>query len=177
MIDRAFTPFPILTTERLTLRQLAPGDVEAVFALRSDREINKYLDRQPSKTLEDARDFIIKVSEAIEKSEAIYWAVTMTESKTLAGAICLFGFSDSQGKCEIGYELSTSFQGKGIMKEAALKVIEYAIHTIKLEAIEALVHIDNEASIRLLEKLGFKKTIKTDKTISDCNIFELHANR
>ena len=63
------------------------------------------------------------------------------------------------------------------MKEAAFKVIEYAIHTIKLEAIEALVHIDNEASIRLLEKLGFKKTIKTDKTISDCNIFELHANR
>ncbi|MCB0476338.1 MAG: N-acetyltransferase, partial [Flavobacteriaceae bacterium] len=55
--------FPILTTERLTLRQLSDSDVQEVFLLRSDALINKYLDRQPSKTLEDALKFIEQVKD------------------------------------------------------------------------------------------------------------------
>ena len=54
MLNKCFTPFPILTTERLTLRQLSIDDQQNIFALRSDIEINKYLDRQVSKTIEDA---------------------------------------------------------------------------------------------------------------------------
>ena len=43
MTKRNFTPFPILATERLTLRQLSIDDQQNIFALRSDKEINKYL--------------------------------------------------------------------------------------------------------------------------------------
>ena len=52
MTNRNFTAFPILTTERLTLRQLSIDDRQNIFALRTDKEINKYLDRQVSKTIE-----------------------------------------------------------------------------------------------------------------------------
>jgi ribosomal-protein-alanine N-acetyltransferase len=62
MVNRSFTPFPILTTERLTLRQLSTDDGQNIFALRSDTEINKYLDRQASKTIEDAINFINKIN-------------------------------------------------------------------------------------------------------------------
>lgn len=105
MVNRSFTPFPILTTERLTLRQLSNDDGENIFALRSDTEINKYLGRQPSKTIEDARGFINKITENVQKNVSIYWAITLTNSKIFVGTICLFDFSDENNKCEIGYEL------------------------------------------------------------------------
>ncbi len=54
MIDVSFTPFPFLTTENYTLRNLMPEDAQEIFALRSSDEINKYLDRPKAHTLDDA---------------------------------------------------------------------------------------------------------------------------
>src|SRR5438477_351890 len=81
-------------------------------------DINKYLDRQTSNTIDDARAFISKVNENINKGDSLYWAITLRDKNILVGTICLFGFSDENYKCEIGYELLTNFQGQGIMKEA-----------------------------------------------------------
>ena len=76
MLNGTFTPFPVLTTERLTLRQLVINDEQEIFILRFDREINKYLDRQISNSIDDARNFINKVNENINKSGSLYWAIT-----------------------------------------------------------------------------------------------------
>src|SRR5678815_3745205 len=127
MLSRTFTPFPILTTERLTLRQLVSNDEHEIFTLRSDGKINKYLDRQISNTIDDARDFINKINENINKNDSVYWAITLGDRNLLVGTICLFSFSDEDGKCEIGYELLTNFQGQGIMKEAAEKVVDLSL--------------------------------------------------
>ena len=158
MVIRNFTPFPILTTERLTLRQLQILDEEEIFTLRSDSEINKYLDRQLSNTIEDARNFINIVNENINKNVSLYWAITLRDRNTFVGTICLYGFSGENDNCEIGYELLTNFQGQGIMKEAVEKVIDYAFNTIKVQKIEAFLHRDNQRSIKLLDKLFFKKS-------------------
>jgi len=164
MINRSFTPFPILATERLILRQLIIDDEQEIFSLRSDGEINKYLNRQVSNTIEDARNFIKKVNENINKNDSLYWAITLGDRNILVGTICLFNFSNENGKCEIGYELLTNFQGQGIMKEAAEKVIDYAFNTIKVQKIEAFLHRDNQRSINLLEKLLFRNPSESDKT-------------
>ena len=58
MMGKNFTPFPILKTERLTLRQLISSDDKEIFALRSNDNVNKYLDRKPSKSIADAKKFI-----------------------------------------------------------------------------------------------------------------------
>ena len=173
MLIRTFTPFPILTTERLTLRQLVVTDEQEIFALRSDIEINKYLDRQVSNTIDDARSFIDKVNENINKNDSLYWAITLSDRNILVGTICLFGFSDENGTCEIGYELLTNFQGQGIMKEAAEKVITYAFNTIKVQKIEASLHRDNQSSIKLLEKFSFKQSNELDNANSDLICYHL----
>ena len=164
MLNRTFTPFPILKTERLTLRQLVIADEQEIFILRSDPEINKYLDRQASNTIDDARNFINMVNENINKNDSLYWAITLSDRNIFAGTICLFGFSDENNKCEIGYELLTNRQGQGIMKEAAEKVIDYAFNTIKVQNIEALLHRDNYRSIKLLERLSFRNSNEPDST-------------
>jgi ribosomal-protein-alanine N-acetyltransferase len=173
MLNRNFTPFPILTTERLTLRQLATADEQEIFTLRSDSEINKYLNRQPANTIDDARNFINKVNENIIKNDALYWAITLNDRNILVGTICLFGFSDETVNCEIGYELLTNFQGQGIMKEAAEKVIDYAFNRIQVRKIEAFLHRDNQKSIKLLEKLLFSNSNEPVKTDAELVCFHL----
>jgi [ribosomal protein S5]-alanine N-acetyltransferase len=163
MLNKTFTPFPTLKTERLTLRQLAITDENGIFALRSDGEINKYLDRPPSKTIDDARNFINKVNENVKNNAALYWGITLTEGNVFAGTICLFSLSDENESGEIGYELLTAFQGKGIMKEAVERVIDYAYNKIQVRKIEAIPHKDNQRSIKLLEKLSFIKSNEPDK--------------
>jgi ribosomal-protein-alanine N-acetyltransferase len=174
MLYRTFTPFPILTTERLTLRRLTIADEQDIFTLRSDNEINKYLDRQVSNNIADARNFINTVNANINKNVSLYWAITLTDTNTLVGTICLFGFSDENSKCEIGYELLTNFQGQGIMKEAAQKVIDYAFNTIQVQKIEAFIHRDNHDSIKLVEKLTFTNSDKPDKTNPELVCFHLN---
>ena len=109
MTNINFKPFPVLTTESLTLRQPSIDDQRDVLALRSDPEINKYLGRQPSKTIEDVINFINKVNDNIEKNNSIYWVITFTKTKEFVGTICLFDFSKEKNSCEIGYELMAKF--------------------------------------------------------------------
>src|ERR1043166_1987919 len=155
MTNRTFTSFPILRTERLTLRQLSLDDQQNIFALRSDKEINKYLNRQISNTIEDAIDFINKVNDNIKKNNSIYWVITLTKTDTFVGTICLFDFSNEKNSCEIGYELMTKFQGQGIMKEAVEKVIDYAFQILQFQKIVAVTHNGNQNSTKLLAKFNF----------------------
>lgn len=173
MVNRNFTPFPILITERLTLRQLSIDDQQDIFALRSDPKINKFLDRPLCRTNEEAINFINKVNDNIEKNNSYYWAITLTDTKTLVGTICLFNFSGENNSCEIGYELMTEFQGQGIMKEAAQAVIDYVFQTLKFKKILAFTHYDNQNSTNLLLKLNFVKSLETDKENPDLNVFTL----
>lgn len=173
MTNLNFTTFPILTTERLTLRQLSVDDKQDIFTLRTDPEINKYLDRQPCKTTEDALNFINKVNDNIEKNIALYWAITLTDPKTFAGTICLFDFSTEKNSCEFGYELLTKFQGQGIMKEAVQAVIDYVFQTLRLKNILAFTHCDNLNSTKLLMKFNFIKSTTPDNENSNLNVFIL----
>src|SRR5688500_12084038 len=142
MRNKSFTPFPVLKTERLTLRQLVSDDANEIFALRSDGNVNKYLDRKPSKSIDDAKRFIQTIDENIQRNDSIYWAITLNGTDKLIGTICLFEFSDDNLKAEIGYELLPDFQGKGIMQEATSKVIDFGIQHIGLNSIEAYTHCE-----------------------------------
>ncbi|HEY5392384.1 MAG TPA: GNAT family N-acetyltransferase [Hanamia sp.] len=157
MGNKNFKPFPVLKTERLTLRQLVSSDAKEIFALRSDGNVNKYLDRKASKSIDDAKIFIHIINANIQRNDSLYWAITLNATDKLIGTICLFDFSNDNLKAEIGYELLPGFQGKGIMQEATSKVIDFGIQHIGLNSIEANTHFENQSSTRLLEKFNFKK--------------------
>ena len=164
---------PILITERLTLRQLSKSDSEQILQLRSDTEINKYLDRKPSKTVEDALSFIESILENSKSEELFYWAITKTGEEKLIGTICLFDFLNEQKKGEIGYELLTEYQGKGIMLEATKKVIDYATQTLGLKTIDASTHKENQSSIKLLQKTDFKPLDDINQENANVRVFRL----
>lgn len=146
-----------MKTGRLTLRQLISSDDNEIFALRSNDDVNKFLDRKPSKSIDDAKDFIRIINENIQRNDSIYWAIILNGTDKLIGTICLFNFPDDNLKAELGYELLPAFQGKGIMQEATSKVIHFGFQQVGLNSIEAYTHSENRSSTRLLEKLNFKR--------------------
>jgi len=151
-----FSPFPVLTTDRLTLRQLSPSDTTAIFALRSDERVNRYLDRPACRSLEEAAAFVEKINGGIEQGKSLYWVICLQENPLLVGTICLWNFSEDGQTAELGYELSPDFQGRGIMSEALGRVLAYIFGTLGLQTVEAYTHPENAPSEKLLRMHGFR---------------------
>lgn len=173
MIKTNAATLPIIRSERLTLRSLYIEDSVTIYELRSDTSVNKFLDRQPCKSIEEAKSFINSINENIEKGGTYYWVITLNETKQLVGTICLFDISNEKKCCEIGYELRTKFQGQGLMQEAVKNVIDFVFETLKLNVINAFTHKDNEKSTNLLSKLNFVKVTETDKENQNLTIYTL----
>jgi ribosomal-protein-alanine N-acetyltransferase len=144
-----------LSTERLTLRKPRLEDANEIFALRSNAEVNRYIDRKPAITIEDAIEFLRNIVRGVENGGSQYWAICLTESGELVGTICLFDYSPDRQVAEIGYELLPFYQHKGIMQEAISAVLHYGFRTLNLETITAFPSADNESSVRLLVKNNF----------------------
>ncbi len=162
MTEINFEPFPVLETERLHLRQLTSKDKDEIFAIRSNPEIAKYLDRPLCKATDEALNFIAKVNRGIKHNEWIYWAVSFKNDPGLVGTICLWKISPEQSKAEVGFELLTGYQGKGIMREALSKVLEFGFKKMNLLLIEGEVDPGNKRSINLMKKFNFVKPIRND---------------
>ncbi|PSL49757.1 ribosomal-protein-alanine N-acetyltransferase [Chitinophaga niastensis] len=156
MLALNFTPFPALTTARFILRALALTDDNEIAALRSDERVNKFLHRPATTTIEEARQFIKKIIDAITRNESLYWVITSKDDNQLMGTICYWNISIEDDLAEIGYELHPDFQGKGVMQEVIAKVISYGVEEMRLKVITAFPFAGNDKSIKLLEKNDFK---------------------
>jgi [ribosomal protein S5]-alanine N-acetyltransferase len=164
-----FAPFPGLTTEHYYLREPEMSDENEIFAIRSDENVAKYLDRPIAKSIDEARQFIDKINNGINKNESIYWVITRKNENKFIGSICLWNISGEQSKAEIGFELFPDYQGKGIMQEVIPPVIEFGFNDMKLDLIEGEVDPENIKSIKLMEKFGFVY----DKKLEDTIIYKL----
>jgi len=166
MTPKKLTPFPVLHTQRLTLRPLRGSDDQEVWALRSNEYVNRYLDRRPCTSLENARHFIHAITESVQREECLYWAITVREADHVIGTVCLYNWSADATKAELGYELLPDFQGKGYVHEALSTVLHFGFQQAGLHAIEAYTHPENYRSTSVLEKLQFQKDRTADENIT-----------
>jgi ribosomal-protein-alanine N-acetyltransferase len=157
MLNINFNPFPLIATEKLLLRKVELNDVNEIFFLRSDERVMRYIDRSPAKSLEEAGEFIKKITELEENNEAVTWAITIKENPELIGTICYWNIQKEHYRAEVGYVLHPDYWGKGIMQEAFTKVLNYGFKVMDLHSIEANVNPDNKASIKLLERNNFTR--------------------
>lgn len=156
MLSPSFTPFPLLATDRLLLRQMTLADAPAVQRLRSNVEVMKYINRPLTLTITEAETWIGVIMQALEKAEGITWCICLKEAPAEhVGSIGLWRIEKENYRAEIGYMLQPSLQGKGIMYEALKEVVKYGFEEMKLHSIEAQIDPRNAASAALLTKAGF----------------------
>ncbi|MFT7442971.1 MAG: ribosomal-protein-alanine N-acetyltransferase [Maribacter sp.] len=154
-MDFNFTPFPVLETERLTLRALNLDDAKAIFGLRTNKEVNEFIDRKTPNNLSEARAFIDRISNLTLNNKGIFWVIESKSNHLLIGTIGLRNFEDEEEYAEIGYELDPIYQQKGFMSEAFEAILEFGFQEMELKTIEAFTHKNNSDSISLLKKQDF----------------------
>ncbi|MBL7697153.1 MAG: GNAT family N-acetyltransferase [Chitinophagaceae bacterium] len=155
MVRLQFDPFPEIRTARLRLRKVTTADAHEMFFLRSDAEVQRFVDRPRAVSVEDAVRYIDDMNHLIAKNEVILWGISLVPDDKMIGYICLFHVDRANARCEVGYVLHTAYHRKGIMKEALAAVVDYGFKTIRFHTITADINPQNIASIALLRSLGF----------------------
>lgn len=141
-------------TERLLLRPGWAEDAPALAAAIADETIVRNLATAPWPfTLRDAEAFLARPRDPVLPSLLIFERTT--DAPRLVGA-CGLG-RRSSGAVELGYWISCPSWGRGFATEACAALIDIA-RTLGLRQLEGSHFVDNPASGRVLEKLGFVAT-------------------
>src|SRR5512140_3100369 len=148
------TEIPTLVTTRLLQRPWRLDDAPALFEIMQEQDIFQYFPPSTPPTLEKAERYITHQLSHWEKFGYGHWAV-----ETLGGELAGWNgleFLPDTGETEVGYILSCRFRGRGYATEAARAAVQFGFQKACLESIIGLVHRDNLASIRVLEKCGLR---------------------
>jgi len=152
-----FETFPVFESERILFRSFTLADAESLFGLRSNVEAMRYIDRPLMQSVDDA----VKLLEVFEKEyrekNGICWAMINKESGKFMGSFAFFHIKHEDCRCEVGYMMMPEFWNRGLMTEALKRMIPEAFGGMNFHSIEANLNPGNEASKRVVEKLGFQK--------------------
>ncbi|MES2811128.1 MAG: GNAT family N-acetyltransferase [Bacteroidota bacterium] len=146
--------FSSFETERLILNEISMNDVDFLFELRNNDDVNKYIGRKKS-SLEAVKQFIMDRISDFKEKKGITWMIYNKATNQNMGSICFWNFDFDKDSAEIGYELSPEFHGKGFMQEALSKVINFGFNELNLQTIEAFTDKNNKPSINALVKFNF----------------------
>jgi len=145
----------MLETERLILRRFTVDDAQFVLTLVNEPSFLRYIGDKKIRNLEDARQYILSGPVAsYERHGFGLCLVELRDSHTPIG-MCGLLKREELPQPDIGFAFLPDFWNKGFAFEAASAVLNDARERLKLATLLAIVNPDNEASIRLLGKLGF----------------------
>ena len=152
---------PRLETERLLLRQFHSDDLAAHAATLADPKVMHFLGGK-GMSVEDAWRRMATGVGLWALTGIGMWAVELKADKRLVGHIGFFDMRrDMQpsvaGEPEMGWIFDSSVHGQGIAREACQAALDWADQNLPGQAIPAMIDRDNIASIKLAEKLGFKR--------------------
>jgi len=146
----------VLETERLVLRRLS-ADEDAAFILQLVNEPSwlRFIGDRGVKSLEDARGYILKGP--TEGYRRFGFGLYLTALKRDGTPIGLCGLikRDTLKDVDIGFAFLPAFWGQGYAYEAAAAVVAHGKRDFGLRRIVAITAVDNDASMKLLGKLGF----------------------
>lgn len=155
MLNPNFSPFPVLTTERLILRRFIEADAASLFKLRGDADVMQYIGRPLAKTVDDAVALINVIDDLLAGNNGITWCISLKSDAEFIGSIGFWRIEKENYRAEIGYLLNPIHQGKGIMQEALAAVLAFGFEVMYLHSIQANVNPQNAASVKLLERNNF----------------------
>jgi RimJ/RimL family protein N-acetyltransferase len=146
----------VLETERLLLRPLTTDDAPFILTLLNEPSFLRFIGDKKVRNLEDARQYILTGPMASYERHGLgLLAVELKASQTPIG-MCGLLKREELPEPDIGFAYLPDFWGQGFAFEAAKAVMNDARESLKLNRVLAIVNPDNDASIKLLERLGLK---------------------
>lgn len=159
-------PWDILETERLKVRESTVEDIEAFYRIYEEPSITRYMEN----LFPEAEEEKAYMEAYIKQIYGFYgyglWTVALKEGGEIIGRAGL-SIREGYDLPELGFAIEKKHQQKGYGFEVCRGILEYAEKKLSFSGVQALVKKENEASLRLLEKLGFA---------FNCNVVEKNQN-
>lgn len=146
---------PTLNLPLLALRPLCPEDAPVLHRINQGDGVLKYFPNPTPPPLERVQRFIQTQAAHWEQHGYGNWGVLPAGEREIAGWAGL-QYLPETGETEVGFLLDRPFWGRGYATQAALAALKDGFNRFDLARIIGLVHPENRASQRVLEKCGMQ---------------------
>ncbi|MCP3137751.1 GNAT family N-acetyltransferase [Pyxidicoccus xibeiensis] len=157
MSTRFFDTYPELVTDKFRLRQPTLEDVEPLAAIYFQSVFGRYIIGDPPGGVAKMHEKVARDLEAMKRGEVFRWVLCERGQEVPLGNLGLFNWNQHNRSAEIGYVISMSLWGQGVMKELMSAVLRFGFEDIGLHRVEAHVDPSNGASLRVLTRAGFQQ--------------------
>ena len=147
----------LLSTERLSLRPHRPSDVPFMMEMSADPEVIRYTGDPPFASEDEARAVIARLAHQFEAFRMGRFVVSDRKTGEKLGW-CGLKWHEDDELADLGYRFLRKHWGRGYATESAAACVRYAFEELGLPRLVAHAMLENAASVRVLEKLGFRRT-------------------
>jgi len=163
----------LIETERLTLRKLSIEDAPFILRLVNEPSFLQFIGDKGVRNLEDARQYILNGPVASYAQNGFGLFIVQLKANQVPLGMCGLLKRETLQDVDIGFAFLPDFWNKGYAFESAAGVLSYAKDVLKLPRIVAITNKDNDASGKLLEKLGlhFDRLIKLSDDKAELKLF------
>lgn len=166
---------PLLHAEPLRLRELTEADIPGWYARATDRESADLAGDPVPKSLEEGANWLQRHRDRFTQGLGLRWAIVPRNASASVGTV---GFSFGHEKAltaSLGVVVARACWGRGIGSAAVSLATHYAFTELGLQEVRAEVLQRNAASIRLLEKCGFKLAEVLQPTPDEPEVMRLYS--
>jgi RimJ/RimL family protein N-acetyltransferase len=144
---------PVLTGNKVTLRELQVSDAHSLFAMLTPEEVSRFISPPPT-TVEGFEKFITWAHAEREAGRYACFAVVPHGMNTAVGLFQVRQLEPGFGSAEWGFAIGSAFWGTGIFVDSGQLVVDFAVETIKVGRLEARACVANGRGNGALRKLG-----------------------
>lgn len=153
-------PKIILETKRLLFRQHVMADMDAFSAMEQDPEVRRYVGGYPRTREEAERRFLNNIAGPATDKLSMWATIYKAENKYIGRCGIYPHFDNSgqpiPGEASLGLYVASPYWGNGFATEAGNAFIELGFNELNINRIVTAIQVGNDASVHVIEKLGFK---------------------
>lgn len=146
-----------MTAEKARLRAMEPEDLDFLYSMENDRELWNVGNTSVPYSRYVLHDYVAHSSNDIYRDCQVRLVVETASGET-AGLIDVFNFSAQHRRAEVSVAVSREFRRQGIAASAVRQVMQYAVRTLHLHQLYAVIACDNAASLALFGGMGFERS-------------------
>ncbi len=147
---------PTLMAPRLSLRWMDARDMVDLHRLFADTGGTRIWNRSGARP-DEASIHLEAIQRGYEQGHLFQWGVALRDDDRVVGTATLSGIDHLQGRADLGLVLCHDQRGRRLGAEALAALLEHAFGTLELRRIEADIDPRDQAALRTLEGVGFRR--------------------
>lgn len=163
-VEKGFNAENVMPVVRL--RAMEPEDLDALYRIENDRDVWDVGENNVPYSRYILHDYIANASADIYADKQVRMVVE-NEKGQLVGVADVVNFCPSHARAEVSIVICREHRKKGYARAAIRQIMDYALRTLHLHQLYAVVREDNMPSLNLFSSLGFKSKMVLDDWLFD----------